>query len=57
MENSATPFTAVYVRWLDSHGAMLLGDVPAAPTRRRAANDPQMVVHLVWDDEGDGIQP
>ena len=51
MNTPVTPFTAVYVRWLDCVGAMLLANAPAAPSRHRAANDPQMLPHLDWDDE------
>lgn len=57
MNTPVTPFTAVYVRWLDCVGAMLLSGAPAAPTRYRAANDPQMLSHLDWDDGDEGIKP
>ena len=52
-----SPFTAAYVRWLDCVGAMLLASAPAATTRHRAANDPQMLPHLVWDDEDEDSKP
>ena len=55
MENSITPLTAAYVRWLSSFRATPLGDARPAHTRHRAANDPQMLVHLEWDDEEEPV--
>ena len=55
MDNSVTPLTAAYVRWLSTVG--LLGDARSAHTRYQAANDPQMLVHLEWDDEEGAARP
>ena len=54
MDNSITPLTAAYVRWLSSYG---LADARPAHTRHQAANDPQMLVHLEWDDEEGAARP
>lgn len=56
MSPAKTPFTALYMQWLDSFRALIPGAVakaPAAPTPKQE----EVAAKQEWEDEGGSIKP
>ena len=57
VNQSNTPFTALYTQWLDSFWAMIPGAKPAGASEELARKQEQVAANQEWEDEGGTVKP
>lgn len=57
VNQSNTPFTALYSQWLDSFWAMIPGAKPAGASEEMARRHEQVAANQEWEDEGGSCKP
>jgi len=57
MKNSDAPFTAIYIRWLDSLRALMPGGAGKPPAAVPTPKQEEVAAKQEWEDEGGSIKP
>jgi len=57
MKPSDTPFTAIYMRWLDSLRTLIPGGAAKPPAAVPTPKQEEVAAKQEWEDEGGSIKP